>query len=260
MSDLSRERDATAATIAQSLVDFMPNPDWDNLLALVNRQVQALEELSDSGHKTQVFELLQGIDAIHREALRRLVRLFKKGVLEQVVTDPAIHTLMDLYDLLPADAAEVAEVAEAAEAATKPKPRFPTIPIKAVPGLPGARPRYPHWVPALQTGDLLSPQSVREVQVDGQSLLLIRHRDANQADRLFALASSCAQDGASLSGARLNGYLLACPNHAGCYYDVRQGGRIGHSEKLECFPVKTDADGKVLIGLDMDFTPELPGF
>ncbi len=81
MSDLSRERDATAATIAQSLVDFMPNSDWDNLLVLVNRQVQALEELPDSGHKTQVFELLQGIDAIHREALRRLVRLLKKVVL-----------------------------------------------------------------------------------------------------------------------------------------------------------------------------------
>jgi hypothetical protein len=31
----------------------------------------------------------------------RLVRLFKEGVLAQIVTDPAIRTLMELYDLKP---------------------------------------------------------------------------------------------------------------------------------------------------------------
>ena len=41
------------------------------------------------------------IDALHREALHRLVRLFKERVLEQVATDPAIRTLLEMYDLLP---------------------------------------------------------------------------------------------------------------------------------------------------------------
>ena len=87
--------------IAQALVGFMSNDDWDLLLADVNRRIESMEELPAGDVKLQVFELLQGVDAIHREALRRLVRLFKEGVLEKVVSDPAIHTLMELYDLLP---------------------------------------------------------------------------------------------------------------------------------------------------------------
>jgi hypothetical protein len=41
------------------------------------------------------------IDSVHREAITRLVALFKDGVLEQVIQDPAIRTLMEMYDLLP---------------------------------------------------------------------------------------------------------------------------------------------------------------
>ena len=65
-----------------------------------------MEELPLPEVKDKVFELLAGIDTIHREGLWRLVRLFKEGVLEQVVTDPAIHNLMELYDLLPPEAEE----------------------------------------------------------------------------------------------------------------------------------------------------------
>lgn len=231
--------------IAQALIDFMSNDQWDLLLADVNQRIQAMEQLPDGPAKTAVFELLQGIDAIHREALRRLVRLFKEGVLEKVVSDPAIHTLMELYDLLPPDVASPGPA----------KQKFPTIPIKAVPAGPAARARYPHWVPVLQHREQLPPGTAREFQVDGAPVLLARH-----ADRLFALASHCAQDGSSLAGAALNVFTLACPNHPGCYYDIRQGSRIGSTELIDCFPVRVDEDGRVLVGLDMDFKPELPSF
>ena len=206
-----------------------------------------MEELPEGEVKTTVFEVLQGVDAIHREALRRLVRLFKEGVLEKVVSDPAIHTLMELYDLLPRQSENPPP--------EQPKHRFPTIPIKAVHPSPAARARYPHWVPVLQGGDELMPHSAGEFEVDGLPVLLVRH-----AENLFALASRCTQDGSSLKGATLSGYTLACPNHSGCYYDVRQGSRMGHGDAIDCFPVKQEADGKVLVGLDMDFTPDLPSF
>lgn len=231
--------------IAQALIDFMANDEWDQLLADVNRRIQGMEGLADGAAKTAVFELLQGIDAIHREALRRLVRLFKEGVLEKVVSDPAIHTLMELYDLLPSEV----------PASESPQKRFPTIPIKAIPAGPAARIRYPHWVPVLQRRDELPPEAAREYQVDGAAILLARH-----ADRMFALASRCAQDGSSLAGAALNAFTLACPNHPGCYYDIRKGSRIGSTETIDCFALKVDEDGKVLVGLDMDFVPELPSF
>ena len=82
---------APAPEDLQNLIDFMSNDEWDHLLDDVNRQIQAMEELPAGNLKTAVFELLQGVDAIHREGLRRLVRLFKEGVLEKVVSDPAIR-------------------------------------------------------------------------------------------------------------------------------------------------------------------------
>lgn len=233
----------------QTLVGFMSNDEWDALLAHVNGLIQQMDELPSGEVKNAVFEVLDGIDAIHREALRRLVRLFKEGILDKVVSDPAIHTLMELYDLLP----EQADTPE--PKAQKPKRTFPTIPIKAVPVMPATQSRYPHWVPVLKQLDELTPGAVREVEVDDRPVLLCRRDDA-----FFALESRCAQDGASLAQATLSHYTLTCPTHPGCYYDVRQGSRIGGGEKITCYPVKLDEDGRVLVGLDMDFTPNLPSF
>ncbi|MFZ5546479.1 MAG: Rieske (2Fe-2S) protein [Pseudomonadota bacterium] len=232
----------------QSLVGFMPNDEWDALLAELNGRIEALEGLPDGDARQQVFELLDGIDALHREALRRLVRLFKEGVLEQVVTDPAIHTLMELYDLLPES--------------ELPKPRtaskFPTIPIRAITAAAPPPPlRYPHWVPVLSQRDELPPGGLRaDLVIDGQPLLLARRG----GDEWYALDATCPIDESPLRGATLSGYTLSCPNHAGCHYDLRSGARVGGGKAIPCRPVQVDAGGRVLVGLDMDFTPSLPSF
>ena len=235
---------------AQPLLGFRSNDDWDALLAEVDGLVLQMDALPAGQTKTQVFQLLDGIDAMHREALHRLVRLFKEGVLEKVVSDPAIHTLMELYDLLPAEA-EPAPVAEAPD-----KPRFPTIPIRALRATPAAPLLYPHWVPVLAQRDDLAPGAVdASIVADGAALLLARRED-----RLFALDAQCAVDGASLQGALLNGYTLSCPNHPACHYDVRTGARIGGGNALVCHPVKIDESGRVMVGFNMDFKPDVPSF
>ena len=101
MAEADQFTTTESAESAQTLVGFMSNDDWDALLANVNGLIEQMDRLPAGEVKTAVFEVLDGIDAIHREALRRLVRLFKEGVLDKVVSDPAIHTLMELYDLLP---------------------------------------------------------------------------------------------------------------------------------------------------------------
>ena len=234
---------------AQPLVGFLSNDEWEALLADLNERIERMEALPDGETKQQVFGLLNGIDAMHREALLRLVRLFKEGVLEKVVTDPAIHTLMELYDLLPESAVR--------EPSAPPKPAFPTIPIRAVHAAPPPAPlRYPHWVPVLSRSDELPSGALRDdIAVDGLPLLLAR-RD----DQWFALEASCPVDGTPLHGASWVGYTLTCPNHSGCHYDIRTGARIGGGPGLACHCVKTDAQGRVLVGLDMDFKPSLPSF
>jgi len=228
---------------APPLPGYRSNEDWDALLAELNARIERIEHWPDADTKRQVFELLNGIDAVHREALHRLVRLFKQGVLEQVVTDPAIHTLMELYDLLPPSAAPA------------PAPKFPTIPIRAVPvAAPPAPARYPRWVPAL-CADTLPSGATRDVVVDGVPLVLARRDGA-----WYALAGACPLDGAALSGASFSGYTLSCPIHAGCHYDVRNGARVGGGAPLACYPVRVDGDGRVLVGFEMDFKPSLPSF
>ena len=236
------------ASEPQALLGFLSNEAWEGLLSSLNTRVEQMEALPEGDTKQQVFALLNDIDAVHREALHRLVRLFKEGVLDKVVTDPAIHTLMELYDLLPGS--------EPATAPAPLKPAFPTIPIRAVRATPPTPPRYPHWVPVLPHQDALASGAVcADVWVDGTSLLLAR-RD----EHWFAVDSTCPTDGGSMQGARLSGYTLSCPRHAGCHYDIRTGARIGGGAALVGHNVQLDDQGRVLVGVDMDFKPRLPSF
>ena len=234
----------------QPLIGFLSNDEWQALLADVNERIERMEALPDGQTRQQLFALLNAVDAMHREALHRLVRLFKEGVLEKVVSDPAIHTLMELYDLLPPDAAE-----HSADAPTKPV--FPTIPIRSIASAPAPAPlRYPHWVPALARADDLGDGAARDdLALDGLPLLLAR-----RGTQWFALDAACPVDGATLQGAHWSGFTLSCPQHAGCHYDIRNGARVGGGPSLNCHPVQIDAQGRVMVGLDMDFTPALPSF
>ncbi len=238
----------------QALIGFMTNDEWDDLLSYVNELITEMEELPLPEVKDKVFELLAGIDTIHREGLWRLVRLFKEGVLEQVVTDPAIHTLMELYDLLPPEAEEETE-----QTGDKLKVNFPNIPIKVMPMEKEQAPKkaslFPHWVPALKDKEDLLPGALRAVQVDDQSILLCRVEN-----EFFALANQCAQDGASLEQSKLSSYTLSCSNHPGCLYDIRQGTRIAGSGEIDCFPVDVTEKGSVMVGIGMEFIPKLPTF
>ena len=248
---LTPHASALAPEADQPLIGFMTNAEWAGLLDEVNVLVEKMEALPDGEVRTDLFRLLDGIDTMHREALRRLVRLFKEGVLEKVVSDPAIHTLMELYDLLPSQADEEGAFEQTASA----KPVFPTIPIRVL-RTSSAPSRFPHWVPVLAKLHQLASGSTRDdIVVDDLALVLARRED-----RLFAVDGRCRVDGSPLRGASLSGYTLSCPNHSGCHYDVRNGARIGGGESLVCHPVKVDDQGRVMVGLEMDFKPELPSF
>ena len=242
---------ATEQEAPQALQGFLTNEQWDALLVHVSGLVAEMEALPPGEPRARVFALLDGIDAIHREALRRLVRLFKEGVLEQVATDPAIHVLLELYDLLPSEPPAL----EAPGTPAKPPTRYRTIPINVAASKPTPGERFPHWVPVLKQRDEAASGTAQLCDVDGRTLLVCRRED-----QFFALEARCVSDGASLNGVTLSNYTLVCPHHAGCYYDVRNGARLGGGGKLSCFPVSVGADGRVMVGLDMDFVPHLPSF
>jgi nitrite reductase/ring-hydroxylating ferredoxin subunit len=247
MTDSQIPDPAPSAEAPQELVGFMSNEDWQDLLSDVNGRINEMEELAFPQVKEQVFELLAGIDIIHREALHRLVRLFKENVMEQVVTDPAIHTLMELYDLLPPTVERATPVDFKFEfgGGAKPAPAPSRGPVA-----------FPHWVPALKNADVLEEGTTIECHVDNRILMLVR-----MEGKFYAFDSACVQgDGDSLKDGSLSRYTLSCPHHTGCHYDIRNGGQIGGNKAIECYNVKKDDGGRLMVGIDMEFRPLLPAF
>lgn len=226
----------------QALVGYRTNEEWNALLAQSAELIGSVEAIEDEAARRAMFDALAVIDAIHREALHRLVRLFKEGVLEQVVTDPAIHTLMGMYDLLPEPEpgcqkvwdflAPDGETAVVADAAQTP----------------------PHWSPAPV---IAAPDSggVLFMRMEEGSFAL-----ANHDGRLFVFDAICPAHGRLMTGGRLEGISFLCPHGPGCVYDIRNGARLGGGGGVSCRPVRVDDKGRPLVGFAMPFEPQMPSF
>jgi nitrite reductase/ring-hydroxylating ferredoxin subunit len=86
-----------------------------DLLDEVQRLIAALEAHPDREVGAQVAALLQGVDAIHRTALTRLVGAIQaiagEAFMNRLTADPAIRLLLTSYDLLAVDRRLLAEEA-----------------------------------------------------------------------------------------------------------------------------------------------------
>jgi len=230
-------------------IGFRTEEEWQQLLAYAGELIGHLEEVEDEALRARVFECLQAIDAVHREALTRLVRLFKDGVLDQVIADPAIRTLMEMYDLVPPRPA-CAKVYDFLSAAEAPEERGRIGGHQLQERVP-----IPHWVPAPVPAAALGRDEVALHVLDGREVLLARVEGA-----VFALAGRCLCDGRRMDAAARHGYTLRCPGPRGCLFDLRSGARLGQGGGLEGFPTRADEGGRVLVGFDMPLAPDLPTF
>ena len=98
--------------------------ELDDLLAYLDGVVQSFEEHPDQATREAVFGMLQAIDALHREGLKRLAAYLEQGGAAQLMGDAAkadrvVYTLLGLYDMLPPDEESMADV-EAALARVQP--------------------------------------------------------------------------------------------------------------------------------------------
>ena len=225
----------------QELVGYRTNEEWNVLLAQSAELLSAIDKIEDESSKKIVFDALSSIDTIHSEALHRLVRLFKDGVLEQVVTDPAIHTLMGMYGLLPEPEAGCQKIWDflgsdnELDVATDPT------------GSP------PHWSPAPVIA-APEPGGVLFMRMEEGLFAL-----ANYDDKLFVIDAICTHHGKQMTGGRLEGVSFICPHGPGCIYDIRNGARLGGGG-VSCRPVKRDDRGRPLVGFGMPFEPKMPVF
>jgi len=241
---------------AQPLVGYRTNEEWDDLLGQIATMIEDLERLEEPDIRGRVFSALQAIDALHREALHRLVRLFKEGVLEQVATDPAIRTLLEMYDLLPAPHASSRKVWDFLTAKEKAEGRLERLDPSSLKqaGKAVLNPVQPHWRPVPPSHSIADTESML-FDLDEGCILVVKVEN-----QLHAIAAVCPFHRAVMRGGVLRGFSWICPHGPGCVYDVRNGARLGGGPGLSCYPVRTTGSGGLQIGFGIPFEPKLPAF
>lgn len=87
----------------------------DDLLAYLDDVVRSFESHPDAATRQAVFGMLQALDAVHREGLKRLASFMDAQDAGDLLAaaagaDRVIYTLLGLYDMLPGDPESVAQV------------------------------------------------------------------------------------------------------------------------------------------------------
>ena len=255
MKDSPTNSEDLSDTNPHPLADYRSNEEWQDLVAQTGSLLAALDDIKDEDTKARVFNALAGIDSLHREALHRLVKLFKEGVLEQVITDPAINTLMGMYDLIPPDGntsqpAEPPTQRTAAQAVSF----YPTgeLPVFSSDTLPSSEPA--HWSPApLASATKEGTAFICEMEEGALLITSIEGRDV-------ALEATCPTHGKKMTNGTLDGLSWICPHGPGCSYDLRNGAKLGGGAGLQCYTTRKDSQGRLMIGFGVPFEPIMPSF
>lgn len=215
----------------------LTDAEYEQVTLHVRELIDQLEKLPFPNVRDDVFDLLQGFDALHREALARLLQLIVSeapSLIPQVEEDFVIRTLLTLYDFLPQEAEPNASLPQ----------NGGFVPLDQVGILEEIR--RPIWIPGGYLSDL-EPGTLMSKKFEGVSVLLCRIED-----EVFALQNACPGSILTLEQGHLDGYTLECPWH-GCRYDIRTGEKLdGSGEKLPTFPVQVSEEGRFLVGFNID--------
>ena len=187
---------------------WTPPDDLAELSDWLDALIQGFADHPDDDVRHRVFALLDGIDALHRASLGRLVSFLEgpgaKPMWDRVRNDQLVRTLLLLYDLMPP--------------AEQKQPR-PFIPLRVVEPLPPPRARKWFEIAML---DETSPGKMRGVRAGDHAILI-----CNVAGDIFAYHDSCPDTPLALSLGQLDGAQIVCPWH-GCRFDARTGERLEH--------------------------------
>jgi len=221
----------------QNLTPYFSDEDYVSLTLHLQELLDQLEQLPHPQVRETVFDVLGSIDMMHREALVRMLILAQQQapeLLSSLEQDMVIRSVLALYELLPSP--ETAEPAAPARNVT-------FIPLEQIGVSPALK--MPVWLPAGHIDDL-PPGTLKAQRFEDVDVVLY-----NEGGQVFALRNACLDSILPLSAGRADGYILNCPWH-GCQYDVRTGEILNGSHlKLETFPVKVAASGKMSIGFNI---------
>ncbi len=212
----------------------LDDANFEKLTEHIQKLLEEVESLPFPKIQEDMYELLNCLDLLHREALTRLLELIEAkapAIRMDMANDVAIQTLLMLYNFVPDESLPAPALAHATF--------IPLDEIQVAPAI-----QMPVWVPGGALADL-PPNAMRSQTFEDRRVLLCR-----VDDQIFALQNACLDSILPLDRGTLDGYKLHCPWH-GCQYDVRSGEiQNGSGLRLESYPVRIEGD-RFLVGFNI---------
>ena len=213
--------------------------EFNATLQHLDELVREFEQLPLPQVRDQAIEMLRTIDAIHREALRRLIAfIHEQGHADLVLRaahDPIVRTLLILYDFLPGDE-QKQEVPESASA---------FIPIGQLVSLPRHELRKPIFKTVARLKDIPAG-TMLSFDVEDAHILVARING-----EVYATRNNCPGSAAPLSMGVFTPPIIICPWHNEAW-DIRTGRRSDGQPgpNLELFPVSV-VDGEIRLAVNV---------
>lgn len=232
--------------------DFgLTDSEYERLTRRVQELIEQVEHLPYPKIKDLVFELLRGLDALHREALARMLHRVEEEAPELAETlpeDRVVRTLLALYNFGPG-ADEIPEPSDAPDGFVA-SDEVGIMEDEAIEDDPLDEPKNeitrPVWIPGGRRSDL-EPGTLTSEAFEGVSVVLCRVEDD-----IYALENVCPGSALTLQQGHLEGHTLICPWH-GCRYDIRTGDRQDEPDEpaVTTFPVKIGDEGQFTVGFNV---------
>lgn len=228
----------------------MRDEEIERLAGRLDSLLEYLLERAEPEVAVAVAELIEGLERMHAEGLKRLVQHLPSDAeqLGAALRDPAVSALLEMYDMSvtprgadpldpdPGGASPTGDVAIVApDRLVQLRRRFRAE---------SPEPRAEERATRLATVSLseVRGEGLHALQAEGVPVLVIR-----QADRLYAFRNRCPDTPFPLHTADVEHDAIVCPWH-GCRFDLETGEREGAGPDLELFPLEIDSD-VVRIGL-----------
>lgn len=224
---------------------FMPDEEVERLAGRLDSLLGYLLERAEPEVAVAVAELIEGLERMHAEGVRRLVEHLPGDAerLGAALRDPAISALLEMYDMTvtpsrtdaldPGGTSPTGDVSVVApERLVQLRRRFSATP--AAPGSEAAG--VPSRVAEVPLSEVRE-SGLHGLEANGVPVLVVR-----RGERIFAFRNVCPDTPFPLHMARLEGDAIVCPWH-GCRFDLTSGAREeGPGAGLELFPVEVEAD------------------
>lgn len=208
----------------------MAEPDLEADLARLERIIGTFENEPDAAVRERVTELIESIDAVHRQlvwSVGQAVHASSPELFESLLEDPIASVLFEMYGLV---------------APTRKEPEDTPMMLVGLSDLEATIPAPFSWFTAASS-DEVRESVVLARDVEGERILLVR-----LADGVHAYVDRCPGSPLTLNAGLVRNGVLLCPWHD-CRFDLTTGRRLDRDGKgLELLPV-AETDGEIKIGM-----------